>query len=157
MLGQIEWPLQNGPITKRSFASNYFIFFENLFQFQNLLKRVNLMYQGPKCPYSYFSLALKFNVRVLFPCEKSLENIKRLAISVHLLQCDCGINTGDFNILATDWVRLNYATTHHQPKYVQQHPPPSTTSQNISPTTYHFPKNGQPPRKSQNIFMYNLL
>ena len=52
-----------------SFASNYFIFLENFFQFQNLLKRVNLMYQQPKCPYSYFSLALEFNFRVLFPCE----------------------------------------------------------------------------------------
>ena len=98
------------------------------------------MYQGPKCPYSYFSLALKFNVRVLFPCEKSLENIKRLAISVHLLQCDCGINTGDFNILATDWVRLNYATTHHQPKYVHQHPPSSTTSHHQPKYVHHQPK-----------------
>ena len=52
-----------------SFASNYFIFLENLFQFWNLLKRVNLMYQRHKCPYSYFSLALEFNFRVLFPCE----------------------------------------------------------------------------------------
>ena len=47
-------------------------------------------------------------------------------------------------------VRLNYATTHH-------HPPPPTTSQNISTTTHHFPKTGPPPRKSQNIFIYNLL
>ena len=38
-----------------SFASNYLIFLENLFQFYNLLKRVNLMHQRPKCPYSYFS------------------------------------------------------------------------------------------------------
>ena len=44
-----------------SFASNYFIFLENLFQFY-LLKRVNLMYQRPKYPYSY-------NFRVLLPCE----------------------------------------------------------------------------------------
>ena len=79
------------------------------------------------------------------------------------------------------WVRLNYATTHHHPpppttsenmsttthhqrKYVHHHPPPAkiyppqpTTSHNISTTTYHFPKNGPPPRKSQNIFIYNLL
>ena len=52
-----------------SFASNCFIFLENLFQFQHFLKRVNLMYQRPKCPYSYFLLALEFNFRVLFPCE----------------------------------------------------------------------------------------
>ena len=38
-----------------SFANNFFIFLENLFQFQNLLKRVNLMYQRPKSPYSHFS------------------------------------------------------------------------------------------------------
>ena len=41
--------------TVYSFASNYLIFLENLFQFQNLLKGVNLMYQRPKCQYSYFS------------------------------------------------------------------------------------------------------
>ena len=48
-------------------------------------------------------------------------------------------------------------TTHHQPKYMHHHPLPHTTSQNTSPTTYYFPKNGPPPRKSQNIFIYNLL
>ena len=37
-----------------SFSINYFIFLEKLFQFYNLLKRVNLMYQQPKCSYSYF-------------------------------------------------------------------------------------------------------
>ena len=51
-----------------SFSSNYFIFLENFFQFQNLLKRANFMHQQPKCPYSYFSLALGFNFPVLFPC-----------------------------------------------------------------------------------------
>ena len=40
-----------------SFAINYFNFLENLFQFYNLLKSVNLIYQRPKCPYSYFSLS----------------------------------------------------------------------------------------------------
>ena len=68
-------------------------------------------------------------------------------------------------------------TTYHQPKYIHHHPPLSTNSQNISPlpttahhhpsapttsqnistATYHFPKNGPPPNKSQNIFIYNLL
>ena len=38
-----------------SFASNCLILLENLFQFYNLLKRVNLMYKRPKCPYSYIS------------------------------------------------------------------------------------------------------
>ena len=55
---------------KWSFASNYFFFFfENLFQVSNLLNRVNLMYRRPKCPYSYLSLALEYNFRVVFPCE----------------------------------------------------------------------------------------
>ena len=49
-----------------SFASDYFIFLENLFQVSNLLKRVNLMNQWPKCQYSYFSWALEFNFRVFF-------------------------------------------------------------------------------------------
>ena len=35
---------------ERSFASNYFIFLEILVQFKNLLKRIDLMYQLPKCP-----------------------------------------------------------------------------------------------------------
>ena len=34
-------------------------------------------------------------------------------------------------------VRLNYATTHHQPKYIRQ---PPTTSPNISTTTHHESK-----------------
>ena len=38
-----------------SFTSNYLIILENLFHFQNVLKRINLMYQRPKCQYSYFS------------------------------------------------------------------------------------------------------
>ena len=38
-----------------SFASNYFIFLENVFQFQNLLNRANLMYQRPKFSNLYFS------------------------------------------------------------------------------------------------------
>ena len=37
-----------------SFGSNYFIFLEIFFQFQNILKRANLMYQRPKYSYSYF-------------------------------------------------------------------------------------------------------
>ena len=46
-----KWTYRN----EWSFASNYFIFLESLFQFQDLLKRVNLTYQRPKCQYSYFS------------------------------------------------------------------------------------------------------
>ena len=39
---------------ERSFAINYFIFSKILFQFKNLLQRVGLLYQRPKCPYLYF-------------------------------------------------------------------------------------------------------
>ena len=35
-----------------SFARNYIIFWKILFQFKNLLQRVDLMYQLPKFPYS---------------------------------------------------------------------------------------------------------
>ena len=44
---------------EKSFSSNYFIL-RILFQFTNLLQRIDLMHQLPKCPYSYFSLALEF-------------------------------------------------------------------------------------------------
>ena len=33
------------------------------------------MYQPPKCPYSYFSSALDFYLRVLFPCEYPQWNV----------------------------------------------------------------------------------
>ena len=61
-------------------------------------------------------------------------------------------------------------TTHHNPpppttidhhplpsRIHYHHPPTPTTSQNISATIYHFPKNGPPPCINQNIFIYNLL
>ena len=40
--------------------------------------------------------------------------------------------------------RLNYATTHHQPKYIHHHPSPPITSQNKSTTT-HQPATIHPP------------
>ena len=67
---QIEWQLHNGPITKSWVLPVITLFFwKFFFQFWNLLKSVDLMYQQPKCPYSYFPLALEFNFRALFPCE----------------------------------------------------------------------------------------
>ena len=51
---------------ERSFASNHFPFSKILFQFRNLVYRVDLMYQPSKCPYSYFSKALEFYIRVFF-------------------------------------------------------------------------------------------
>ena len=55
---------------EQSFASNYFIFWEFSFQFKNLLQRVDLLNQQPKCPYLYF---LVFHLTVLFSCEYPLE------------------------------------------------------------------------------------
>ena len=51
---------------EQSFASNHFPFSKILFQFRNLVYRVDLMYQPFKCPYSYFSKALEFDFRVFF-------------------------------------------------------------------------------------------
>ena len=45
-----KWTYQK----ERSFASNYFIFLKILFQYKNLLQRVDLLCQRPKCPYLYF-------------------------------------------------------------------------------------------------------
>ena len=39
---------------EKSFSSNYFLFLKMLFQFMNHLWKVDLMYQLPKCPCSYF-------------------------------------------------------------------------------------------------------
>ena len=56
-----------------SFASNHFPFLKILFQFRNLVYRVDLMYQPPKCPYSYLNKTptkiLEFYFRVFFPYE----------------------------------------------------------------------------------------
>ena len=52
-----------------SFAINQFPFSKILFQFRNVIYRIDLMYQPPKCPYSYFSKAFEFYFRVFFPCE----------------------------------------------------------------------------------------
>ena len=86
-LGSIKWTYHK----ERSFASNDFIFSKILFHFKNLVYKVDLMYQTPKWPYSYFlkapkicvvwicncvlkmprnvSLELEFYLKVLCPCE----------------------------------------------------------------------------------------
>ena len=51
---------------ERSLACNNFSFSKIFSQFRNLVYRVGLMYQPPKCLYSYFSKALEFNFRVFF-------------------------------------------------------------------------------------------
>ena len=55
MLRQVEWRVQNGPVTKNEFLPvTTLLFLKILFQFKNFLKRVVLMYQQPICPYLYF-------------------------------------------------------------------------------------------------------
>ena len=54
---------------ERRFARNYFTFSKILFQYENLLERVDLVCQLPKCPYLYFAWTLEFYLRVLFLCE----------------------------------------------------------------------------------------
>ena len=65
---QIEWEVQDEPSTKNGVlpVTEYFPFSKILFQFRNLVYRVDLMYQPSKCPYSYFSKALEFYFRVFF-------------------------------------------------------------------------------------------
>ena len=60
-----KWAYYKG----QSFAGNYFIFSKKKFQIIFLLKRVDLVYQRLKCPYSYFLQALQFYLAVIFPCE----------------------------------------------------------------------------------------
>ena len=67
-VGSTKWTYHK----KRSFASNYFLFLKMLFQFKNPVQRVDLLYQLPKYPYSYFSKALEFYLRMVFPCEEKL-------------------------------------------------------------------------------------
>ena len=50
MLRQIEWQLQSEPTTKSGVLPVTLIFLEKFFQFQNLLKRADFMYQQPKGP-----------------------------------------------------------------------------------------------------------
>ena len=54
MLRQVEWGVQNEPITKTGVLPVTTLYFLILFQLENLLKIVDLMYQRPKCPYPYF-------------------------------------------------------------------------------------------------------
>ena len=55
MLRQIEWGVQNGPITNNRLLPVAALFFWKFcFDVQTYYKLVNLMYQLPKCPDLYF-------------------------------------------------------------------------------------------------------
>ena len=69
---------------EQSFASNHFAFWIILFQFRNIVYRVDLMYQPPKCPYSYFLKALEFYFRVFFPA--SILKIDLIAAKIRNVQ-----------------------------------------------------------------------
>ena len=83
MLRPIEWWVQNGP-TPKSFASNYSIFFKILFQCKNLLWRVDLTCQRPKCFEHFlstgalfkdtYSLLISLNSRYLLNSTSSLNH-----------------------------------------------------------------------------------
>ena len=65
MIRQIEWGVQDGLITKNGVLPVSTLVFRKFC----LILRVDLMYQPPTCPYSYFSKALEFYLRMLFRCE----------------------------------------------------------------------------------------
>ena len=58
-----KWTYQK----QRSFSSNCFDYLKILYQFKNLLQRVDLIYERPKSPYSYFLYVLEFYLTVLCP------------------------------------------------------------------------------------------
>ena len=54
----------------RNFCQKLLYFFENFVLVEEPRRlRIDLMYQPPKCPYSYFSKALEYYLGMLFPCE----------------------------------------------------------------------------------------
>ena len=55
MLRETEWRFENRPITKSGVLPVTTLFFGKFVSVLELLKRVNLMYQRPKCPHFYFS------------------------------------------------------------------------------------------------------
>ena len=64
MLRQIEWRVQNGPMSKNGVLPvTTFFFFGNFVSVQ----RFDLIYQLLKYPNSYFLQTLEFSLRVLFP------------------------------------------------------------------------------------------
>ena len=70
MLSQIECGVRNGPITENGILPvTTLVFRKFCFSLRTLYKEVDLMYQSPKRPYSYFLKALEFYLRVLFPCK----------------------------------------------------------------------------------------
>ena len=59
----------------------------------------NVTYYGKTCRH-FFTRAVE-NMGISILTEKRVKNVKQLAVSDHLLQCDCSINFDDFDILAS--------------------------------------------------------
>ena len=129
-----------------SFSSSIACFKTTVYMLVFFMRNVNMIYL---CSF-IISISIKNNI-------KSIEHVvSYLKLVVRVLK----------TILKKGQTKLCYhppprsTTIHHDPPpptTSQICPPPPTNSQNISTTTYHFPRNGQPPRKSQNIFINLLL
>ena len=129
-----------------SFSSSIACFKTTVYMLVFFMRNVNMIYL---CSF-IISISIKNNI-------KSIEHVvSYLKLVVRVLK----------TILKKGQTKLCYhppprsTTIHHDPPpptTSQICPPPPTTSQNISTATYHFPKNGTSPPKSQNIFIYNLL
>ena len=64
----MEWGVQNGPFTKNGVLPVINLFFlKILFQFKNLLYRVDLLHQQPRCSYLSFCKRRSFIWRSFFP------------------------------------------------------------------------------------------
>ena len=76
---------------ERSFASYHFPFSKILFQFMNLVYRVDLMHKPPKCPYSYFRKRWSFTLGCFFPVSiiKIDLNVSEIG---HVQDCVCTKN-----------------------------------------------------------------
>ena len=115
---------------ERSFACNNFPFSKILFQFRNLVYRVDLTYQPTKCLYSYFSKALEFYLRVFLSLWASLKVVSAtflLDCFVCLKESTCETRKNTFYftskaLLVLDIINLDIQMSwrHQKPKHETQ-------------------------------------
>ena len=77
---------------ERSFASNYFLLSKILFQFKNLVEKVDLMYQLPKCSILLIKLSLlkfqaKLNEIILSSWKRPEMALKMIKPKVEVEKC----------------------------------------------------------------------
>ena len=99
MLKQIEWEVQNGPITENGVLAVTTLFFWKICWFF-----VDLMYHLPKYPYSYFLQMLKFYLKVFFPFEWVALNNCKLRIFSLLIN----------DVILNIWIWIQKAKTFEQ-------------------------------------------